>query len=63
MRYKHKNLKKATILKEVTQYTKYIVKCPYCEGESRGYFDKHSVVVECPNCHKFFELDWAKESE
>jgi len=58
MRYKHKNLKKATILTEITQCTKHIVKCPYCEGELQGYFGVYSVVVECPNCHKFFELDW-----
>lgn len=63
MRYKGKNLKKAYIAKETKTTIVYKISCPCCHCEHRGYWDKSSVVVQCDNCHKFFEINWLESEE
>jgi transcription elongation factor Elf1 len=62
MRYQGKNLKKAHITRKTKTIVTYQINCPYCHCEHVGHWDKSSFVVQCQNCHKFFEIDWS-ESE
>jgi len=58
MRYKNKNIKKATIHKIKEEYVSTIVECPHCHTRFRGFYDKNILLVKCKTCKNAIELDW-----